>query len=166
MAYNNKSFLVPHQCGRAFDPNFLFLWPNAKVSVTAPGHIGSLLPLDGDQDEEPKKQEEKLNSRLAEESSAFFSSGRMWDDGVILPQNTRKVNGHFLKKKKSGYLLVCEYSRRLLTLFGFRFLEMPWTSSNSSDISCLQRSGRQHLCVCRGSQLTASFGPSRIHFFT
>uniref|UniRef100_A0A3Q0T898 methylcrotonoyl-CoA carboxylase n=1 Tax=Amphilophus citrinellus TaxID=61819 RepID=A0A3Q0T898_AMPCI len=78
-------------CGRAFDPNFLFLWPNAKVSVTAPGHLSSLLPLDGEQDEEQKKQEEKLNRRLAEESSAFFSSGRMWDDGVILPQNTRKV---------------------------------------------------------------------------
>ncbi|XP_047443369.1 methylcrotonoyl-coenzyme A carboxylase 2 [Mugil cephalus] len=79
-------------CGRAFDPNFLFLWPNARVSLTAPGHAGSLLPPDGEQEEElKKKQEEKLNGRLKEESSAFFSSGRMWDDGVILPQDTRKV---------------------------------------------------------------------------
>ncbi|XP_035766635.1 methylcrotonoyl-coenzyme A carboxylase 2 [Neolamprologus brichardi] len=78
-------------CGRAFDPNFLFLWPNAKVSIAPPGHIGSLLPLDGEQEEEQKKQEEELNRMLVEESSAFFSSSRMWDDGVILPQNTRKV---------------------------------------------------------------------------
>ncbi|XP_022053618.2 methylcrotonoyl-coenzyme A carboxylase 2 [Acanthochromis polyacanthus] len=78
-------------CGRAFEPNFLFLWPNARVSVTAPGHAGSLLLLDGEQEEEQKKQEEKLNRRLKEESSAFFSSGRLWDDGVILPQDTRKV---------------------------------------------------------------------------
>ncbi|KAM4739247.1 methylcrotonoyl-CoA carboxylase beta chain, mitochondrial [Anableps anableps] len=73
-------------CGRAFDPNFLFLWPNARVSLTAPGHAGSLLPADAEQQEE-----EKLNEKLEEESSAFFSSGRMWDDGVILPQETRKV---------------------------------------------------------------------------
>ncbi|XP_075944564.1 methylcrotonoyl-CoA carboxylase beta chain, mitochondrial isoform X2 [Anarhichas minor] len=77
-------------CGRAFDPNFLFLWPNARVSMTAPGHAGSLLPPDSEQEEE-KKQEDKLNRRLEEESSAFFSSGRLWDDGVLLPQDTRKV---------------------------------------------------------------------------
>ncbi|XP_037553862.1 methylcrotonoyl-coenzyme A carboxylase 2 [Nematolebias whitei] len=71
-------------CGRAFDPNFLFLWPNARVSVTAPGYVGSLLPPDDE-------QEEDLNEKLKEESSAFFSSARMWDDGVILPQDTRKV---------------------------------------------------------------------------
>lgn len=75
------------QCGRAFDPNFLFLWPNARVSVTAPGHAGSLLPPDSEQEDE-----QKLNMKLQEESSAFYSSGRMWDDGVILPQDTRKVN--------------------------------------------------------------------------
>lgn len=73
------------QCGRAFDPNFLFLWPNARVSLTASGHVGSLLPPDDE-------QEEDLNEKLKEESSAFFSSARMWDDGVILPQDTRKVN--------------------------------------------------------------------------
>uniref|UniRef100_A0A1A7Z6I9 methylcrotonoyl-CoA carboxylase n=2 Tax=Iconisemion striatum TaxID=60296 RepID=A0A1A7Z6I9_9TELE len=72
-------------CGRAFDPNFLFLWPNARVSLTAPGHAASLLPPDEVQ------QEENLNERLKEESSAFFSSSRMWDDGVVLPQDTRKV---------------------------------------------------------------------------
>ncbi|KAM9383806.1 LOW QUALITY PROTEIN: biotin-dependent 3-methylcrotonyl-coenzyme A carboxylase beta1 subunit [Pholidichthys leucotaenia] len=78
-------------CGRAFDPNFLFLWPNARVSLTAPGHACSLLPPDYERVEDLKKQEESLNSRLKEESSAFFSSGRMWDDGIILPQETRKV---------------------------------------------------------------------------
>lgn len=77
-------------CGRAFDPHFLFLWPNAKVSITAPGHAGSLLPADGEREEE-EKQEEELNMRLKKESSAFYSSGRLWDDGVILPQDTRRI---------------------------------------------------------------------------
>lgn len=75
-------------CGRAFDPNFLFLWPNARVSLMAPGQAGSMLPPGGEQE---KEQEDELNQQLEEESSAFFSSGRLWDDGVILPQDTRKV---------------------------------------------------------------------------
>lgn len=53
--------------------------------MVAPGHAGSLLPQDSE-------QEDGLNMRLTEESSAFFSSGRLWDDGVILPQDTRKVD--------------------------------------------------------------------------
>nr|XP_046248266.1 methylcrotonoyl-coenzyme A carboxylase 2 [Scatophagus argus] len=83
-------------CGRAFDPNFLFLWPNARVSIAAPGHSSSLLPPEAEQEEERKKQEDSLNERLKEESSAFFSSARLWDDGVILPQDTRKVLGDCL----------------------------------------------------------------------
>ncbi|XP_056894715.1 methylcrotonoyl-coenzyme A carboxylase 2 isoform X1 [Takifugu flavidus] len=71
-------------CGRAFDPNFLFMWPNARVSITAPDHASSLLPHDSNQVED-------VNRMLTEESSAFFSSGRLWDDGIILPQHTRKV---------------------------------------------------------------------------
>ncbi|KAM3619398.1 uncharacterized protein V6R79_007575 [Siganus canaliculatus] len=78
-------------CGRAFDPNFLFLWPNARVSVTAPDHCSSLLPPVSEQQEAQEEQEDDLSSRLEEESSAFFSSGRLWDDGVIPPQDTRKV---------------------------------------------------------------------------
>ncbi|XP_053481255.1 methylcrotonoyl-coenzyme A carboxylase 2 [Ictalurus furcatus] len=76
-------------CGRAFDPNFLFLWPNARVSVLAPGHASGLV-----QDEEEAMH---INEQLKKESSAFFSSGRLWDDGVILPQDTRKVLGKCLK---------------------------------------------------------------------
>uniref|UniRef100_A0A673FY86 methylcrotonoyl-CoA carboxylase n=1 Tax=Sinocyclocheilus rhinocerous TaxID=307959 RepID=A0A673FY86_9TELE len=70
-------------CGRAFDPNFLFLWPNARVSILAPGHSDAFV-----QNEEEITQ---INEMLEEESSAFFSTGRLWDDGVILPQDTRKV---------------------------------------------------------------------------
>lgn len=103
-------------CGRSFDPNFLFLWPNAKVSMTAPGHCGSLLSSDSEQpDEELKKQEDKLNKRFEEESSAFFSSGRLWDDGVILPQETRKVLGDCLEIiKQQQYQLSTEKLRPAL----------------------------------------------------
>ncbi|XP_067086619.1 methylcrotonoyl-coenzyme A carboxylase 2 isoform X1 [Osmerus mordax] len=77
-------------CGRAFDPHFLFLWPNARVSLVAPGYAAALTPPEGEEGEGALR---KINKRLEEESSAFFSSGRLWDDGVILPQDTRKVVG-------------------------------------------------------------------------
>ncbi|XP_068599753.1 methylcrotonoyl-coenzyme A carboxylase 2 [Brachionichthys hirsutus] len=94
-------------CGRAFDPNFLFLWPNARVSMVAPGHSSSLLPPGGEQDD--------LNEALKEESSAFFSSGRLWDDGVILPQDTRKVLGNCLDIiKQQQYQLPTEKRRPML----------------------------------------------------
>lgn len=72
-------------CGRSFDPNFLFLWPNARVSITAPNYSDSLFSPEDDE------KQEDIDAKLKEESSAFFSSGRLWDDGVILPQDTRKV---------------------------------------------------------------------------
>ncbi|XP_057698131.1 methylcrotonoyl-coenzyme A carboxylase 2 isoform X2 [Corythoichthys intestinalis] len=82
-------------CGRSFDPNFLFLWPNARVSMTAAGHAGSLLHPNSEHQQDDKemanKMEHNLNKKFEEESSAFFSSGRLWDDGVILPQDTRRV---------------------------------------------------------------------------
>ncbi|XP_012706545.2 methylcrotonoyl-coenzyme A carboxylase 2 [Fundulus heteroclitus] len=96
-------------CGRAFDPNFLFLWPNARVSLTGPSHAGSLLPADDGQ------EAEKLNEKLEEESSAFFSSGRMWDDGVILPQETRKVLRDSLDIiKQQRYQMSTEKTRSVL----------------------------------------------------
>ncbi|KAA0714239.1 Methylcrotonoyl-CoA carboxylase beta chain, mitochondrial [Triplophysa tibetana] len=76
-------------CGRAFDPNFLFLWPNAKVSILAPGHSHALMHTE--------EEVTQINEMLEEESSAFFSTGRLWDDGVILPQDTRQVLGKCLK---------------------------------------------------------------------
>ncbi|KFU87323.1 hypothetical protein M959_05740, partial [Chaetura pelagica] len=78
-------------CGRSFSPNFLFLWPNARVALVDPRHF-STVPRAGDGDCTGDESELKqLREKLEEESSAFYSSARLWDDGVILPQNTRKV---------------------------------------------------------------------------
>ncbi|XP_051481475.1 methylcrotonoyl-CoA carboxylase beta chain, mitochondrial-like [Apus apus] len=78
-------------CGRSFSPNFLFLWPNARVALVDSRHF-STVPQAGDGDCTGDESELKqLREKLEEESSAFYSSARLWDDGVILPQNTRKV---------------------------------------------------------------------------
>ncbi|NXT76318.1 MCCB carboxylase, partial [Zapornia atra] len=96
--YGSESYAM---CGRSFSPNFLFLWPNARVALVDSRHL-STVPGAGDEDwagdeSELKQLKENpfvsslVSSRLEEESSAFYSSARLWDDGVILPQNTRKV---------------------------------------------------------------------------
>ncbi|KAK1163943.1 hypothetical protein AOXY_G15911 [Acipenser oxyrinchus oxyrinchus] len=84
--YGGESYAM---CGRSFDPNFLFLWPNARVAAVGPDHSEEF-----SQWAEPEvtlKEKNQMKKRLEEESSAFYSSGRVWDDGVILPKDTRKV---------------------------------------------------------------------------
>ncbi|KAL2302015.1 hypothetical protein Nmel_011419, partial [Mimus melanotis] len=76
-------------CGRSFSPNFLFLWPNARVSLVDSRHFSTVPPAGDCTGEELELKQ--LKAKLEEESSAFYSSSRLWDDGIILPQDTRKV---------------------------------------------------------------------------
>ncbi|XP_062353649.1 biotin-dependent 3-methylcrotonyl-coenzyme A carboxylase beta1 subunit-like [Cinclus cinclus] len=85
-------------CGRSFSPNFLFLWPNARVALVDSQHFPTVPPAGDWTGEELELKQLKAKpvqfsalSRLEEESSAFYSSSRLWDDGIILPQDTRKV---------------------------------------------------------------------------
>ncbi|KFO53657.1 hypothetical protein N302_07543, partial [Corvus brachyrhynchos] len=98
-------------CGRSFSPNFLFLWPNARVALVDSRHFPTVPPAGAWTGEELELKQLKAKffsllycfycafkpvlfsalSRLEEESSAFYSSSRVWDDGIILPQDTRKV---------------------------------------------------------------------------
>ncbi|NXO00635.1 MCCB carboxylase, partial [Rhinopomastus cyanomelas] len=80
--YGTDSYVM---CGRSFSPNFLFLWPNARV-----GLVDSRQTWDSDPTGD-KSEQKQLKEKLEEESSAFYSSARLWDDGIILPQSTRKV---------------------------------------------------------------------------
>lgn len=134
-------FPVRPQCGRAFDPNFLFLWPNARVSLAAPGRSASLLPPGGQGGDD-------LEEKLEEESSAFFSSARLWDDGVIPPQDTRKVR---TQQPKSALAQLHLVSSRLVSASIWvsvcRFLASAWTSSSSSSISSPRRKCARHFYV-------------------
>jgi acetyl-CoA carboxylase carboxyltransferase component len=72
--------------GRAFDPRFLFMWPNAKIGVMggeqAAGVLQSIQRNTGD---------ESLKAQFENESSAYYSTSRLWDDGIIDPVDTRKI---------------------------------------------------------------------------
>lgn len=90
-------------CGRAFDPRFLYMWPSGKISVMGGDQaVGVLVQLNKESkdksgkaftEEEEKAFREKMQKKYENESSCYYSSARLWDDGIILPSDTRKVLG-------------------------------------------------------------------------
>jgi acetyl-CoA carboxylase carboxyltransferase component len=90
-------------CGRAFDPRFLFTWPNARSAVMGPAQLAGVMSIVGRQAAEAKGQvydEERdatmramVEYKIEQESAALFLSGRLYDDGVIDPRDTRPILG-------------------------------------------------------------------------
>ena len=90
-------------CGRAYDPRFLFSWPSAKSAVMGPAQLAGVLSIVGRQaaaargetyDEDGDAAMRKMvEEQIEAESQAFFLSGRLYDDGVIDPRDTRSVLG-------------------------------------------------------------------------
>lgn len=88
-------------CGRAYQPRFLWMWPNARISVMGGEQAANVL-LTVKLDQLKAKGQSMSESEQAEfkkptlekyerESSAYFSTARLWDDGIIDPADTRKV---------------------------------------------------------------------------
>ena len=90
-------------CGRAYDPRFLFMWPNARISVMGGEQAaGVLAQVKRDQktkagEDWSSEQEQKFKQPIIDsyekEGHPYFASARLWDDGVIDPADTRKVLG-------------------------------------------------------------------------
>ena len=90
-------------CGRAYDPRLLFTWPGAKSAVMGPAQLAGVLDIVGRQsaaaqgkpyDEEGAAlMREMVERQIEAESLALFLSGRMYDDGIIDPRDTRTVLG-------------------------------------------------------------------------
>jgi acetyl-CoA carboxylase carboxyltransferase component len=76
--------------GRAFDPNFLFMWPNARISVMG-GEQASMVLKSIKPDKDTANSADSLTAQFEAESSAYYSSSRLWDDGIIDPIDTRKI---------------------------------------------------------------------------
>jgi 3-methylcrotonyl-CoA carboxylase beta subunit len=88
-------------CGRAYDPRFLWMWPNARIGVMGGEQAAGVLATvrrDGIEarggswsaDEEAKFKQPILD-QFAHQSHPYYSSARLWDDGVIDPADTRRV---------------------------------------------------------------------------
>jgi acetyl-CoA carboxylase carboxyltransferase component len=90
-------------CGRAYDPRFLFTWPNHRIAVMGPEQLAGVMsivrrtaaeragqPYD---DAEDHAVRQMVIQQIEQESNAFYATGRVWDDGIIDPRDTRTVLG-------------------------------------------------------------------------
>ncbi|KAJ8263013.1 hypothetical protein COCON_G00154700 [Conger conger] len=90
-------------CGRAYSPRFLYMWPNARISVMGGEQAATVLAtITKDQRaregkeftaEQEAAMKEPIVRRFEEEGSPYYSSARLWDDGIIDPADTRMVLG-------------------------------------------------------------------------
>jgi acetyl-CoA carboxylase carboxyltransferase component len=90
-------------CGRAYSPRFLFMWPNGRISVMGGEQAAStLLTVKLQQletrgetlgDEEREKFVAPILKKYEEEGSAYYSTARLWDDGILDPAETRDALG-------------------------------------------------------------------------
>lgn len=88
-------------CGRAYDPRYLFMWPNAKISVMGGEQAADVLATVKIQqlskqgkeltDADIKAIRQPILDKYEKESSAYYSSARLWDDGIIDPRKTRSI---------------------------------------------------------------------------
>lgn len=90
-------------CGRAYQPRFLFTWPNHRIAVMGAEQLAGVLeivkreaaikagiPID---EKELSATREKLLKQLHYESDPYFATARLWDDGILDPRDTRTVLG-------------------------------------------------------------------------
>jgi len=90
-------------CGRAYQPRFLWSWPNSRISVMGgPQAAGVLLSVRSDQaarqgktlsEKEMEDLQRPIIEKYEEEGSPYYSTARLWDDGIIDPKDTRDVVG-------------------------------------------------------------------------
>ena len=72
-------------CGRAYAPRQLWMWPNARISVMGGEQAATVLTMVGDADPD------EIRAKYEREGSPYYSTARLWDDGIIDPLDTRRV---------------------------------------------------------------------------
>jgi 3-methylcrotonyl-CoA carboxylase beta subunit len=72
-------------CGRAYGPRQLWMWPNARISVMGGEQAATVLTMVGDTDPE------EIKGTYETEGNPYYSTARLWDDGIIDPLDTRRV---------------------------------------------------------------------------
>ena len=72
-------------CGRAYSPRQLWMWPNARISVMGGEQAATVLSMVGDADPD------EIRAKYEAEGNPYYSTARLWDDGIIDPLDTRRV---------------------------------------------------------------------------
>lgn len=79
-------------CGRAYDPRFLWMWPNARISVMGGEQAASVLATVAGR-EEDEEFKAPIRDQYETQGSPYYATARLWDDGIIDPADTRRVLG-------------------------------------------------------------------------
>jgi acetyl-CoA carboxylase carboxyltransferase component len=72
-------------CGRAYSPRQLWMWPNSRISVMGGEQAATVLSMVGDVDQD------EIRAKYEAEGNPYYSTARLWDDGIIDPLDTRRV---------------------------------------------------------------------------
>jgi geranyl-CoA carboxylase beta subunit len=88
-------------CGRAYDPRFIFAWPNNRIAVMGGEQAAKVMSIVTEEKAKREgapidramldKMEARIVKQINEESTAFYATARLWDDGLIDPRDSRKV---------------------------------------------------------------------------
>lgn len=106
-------------CGRAYGPRFLYMWPNARISVMGGEQAALVLATIQEEqrqrenkpftDEDKEKIMKPIIEKFEREGQPYYSSARLWDDGVIDPADTRKVLGLSLSAALNAPILDTQF---------------------------------------------------------
>jgi 3-methylcrotonyl-CoA carboxylase beta subunit len=84
-------------CGRAYEPRFLFMWPNARISVMGGEQAATVLAqVRRNRDSSPDEEEAfkaPIRAQYERQGHPYYATARLWDDGIIDPADTRRVLG-------------------------------------------------------------------------
>ncbi len=85
-------------CGRAYAPRFLWMWPNARISVMGGEQAAAVLTSVGERSaagsaEVDEERRREVREQYERQGSPYYSTARLWDDGVIDPADTRRILG-------------------------------------------------------------------------
>ena len=92
-------------CGRAYSPRFLWMWPNARISVMGGEQAASVLAtVRGEMTAGARRKQFKapIRDQYENQGNPYYSTARLWDDGVIDPADTRTVLGLALSVVRPG----------------------------------------------------------------
>ena len=102
-------------CGRAYEPRFLWMWPNARIAVMGGEQAASVLAQvtrekkkrqgEAWSEEDERALKAPVLAQYQQQSSAYYSRARLWDDGIIDPIHTRDIVARSLKIALNAHIL-------------------------------------------------------------
>jgi acetyl-CoA carboxylase carboxyltransferase component len=89
--------------GKAYNPRFVFTWPNHRIAVMGPDQLSGVMRMVAERaaekagsdfdPEAAQKMQDDFAAEIESQSTAFYATARLWDDGIIDPRDTREVLG-------------------------------------------------------------------------